>query len=75
MTDDDAIETVQCPSCERYIPYGCGMETCGCCQERCCDDCLVTNEKIDRRECAACREGEALYRDTVGAIDFSRRGQ
>lgn len=74
MNDDEPIDTTACASCGTHIPDCYEMRRCGICEERCCDECLRTNEARERLECAACREGEALYKDTVGAIDYSRRG-
>ena len=74
MTDDDAIETIQCPACEMHFVPEDKAWRCEVCSERVCTNCIQVNEKLDRYECAACREGEALYRDTIGAIDFSRHG-
>lgn len=60
---EEVENTTACASCETHIPDCYEMRRCAICEERCCDECLRTNEARERLECAACREQAVMAKD------------
>lgn len=75
MTDDDEIPTTPCASCETHIPESVHMGRCDSCQERCCSECLETNERTDRTVCAACRDAIEYTKERESAYQWITHGR